>query len=219
MVATVERPGVPMVTPAALKRFRRNFDTAKRGAAAALENLAAEDKHREASEEMRRTRLATMEVAEALLEMHESEDYRHDGFKDWSALCRGVKIPRERSYRLLAMARAARTLPEGAGELSYRKLLLLGEASPEQREETLAAAAETGDEDAAFDALKAVLRGASVDALEAPEAPKADPAVAAGGDLPWVRRTTTSLLNFFERRGKAERAMPLVQGLIQLARE
>src|ERR1019366_10611869 len=101
---------VAMMKPAILKEFRIDYETARAGLPTARLSLQAERDEKRAKDTIRRTRLARLEVGQALYRMHSTKSYENE-HDSWASLCRALKLPREESYELMNSAGVHGQLP------------------------------------------------------------------------------------------------------------
>lgn len=191
-----------MMKPEELREFQADFKTVKNSRASAILYLDHEAAHIASGAGMKKTWRAAVDCGKALKRMHDNESWR-DSYPSWIALLRVVPISKSYAHRLMSCAEILDTIPKASigkiqTPLSIRNIEALGEATPEQQQETLEQAAKIG-KDPAFAALVEVLddmpQGGEI---KQGEAPKKEAGVA------WVKRIVTSLKKWFETRGMAE---------------
>lgn len=208
---SAQTAAVSSLTPALLKQFLQDFEIVRSELPAARLNLQAEKDKANAEKTLRRTRVSRLKVGEALRRMHDSESYQNKYGKDWSALCRALKIRRQESYELMADADLFKGMdPKNAeaiaGSLSSRDLLKLRKADPEERDHAVAEAVRTGETKAAFAPLMASLAAAPAAALDEGVAPKPDKSA---NRPSMVKRILSTLTNVSGEEGLLEEVFTL----------
>lgn len=210
-----------MLHPEKIREFKADVETIRSRRATAMQHLHHKEQLAQAEKGAAETALAAVECGRALKRVYDSKSWE-DSFTSWSDFLRDLNIPRVKSYHLMACAEAFDGVPIETIEniqqpLGQRRLAILAEAEPEEREEVLehAASASPVETDAAFARLKQKLTAAPAPVkFEEPEAPKQSQRE---NDFAWATRQATTWQNWFDRHGLGERARPMLAELLQLA--
>ena len=146
-----------MLAPKLLKEFHADSEILRTRMRTARLNLQAKRAIDLNKRTWKRTNLAALEVGRALHRMFSTGNWT-ENHASWASLCRHHSIPRQDSYELMNDAGVHDKLPAAVlalipDGLTRKESRALAHADPEEREQALQEAVETGDVAKALEGL------------------------------------------------------------------